>query len=102
MYICLLSATWFEVHLTGSGDLHEDAQALRDALWKHGHGTWLICDDLGHWSLAAAVKGPAPQRQLESLLRQAGLSGSFVPLRRPVAERHKVGPRHDWPRKSPK
>jgi hypothetical protein len=85
-----VSSTWFEVHLTASGDLNEDAHALRSALWKEGHRTWLICDDLGHWSLAASVQGPAPQQQLEHLLRQAGLSGSFVPLRRHLEECLKV------------
>jgi hypothetical protein len=85
-----VSPAWFEVHLTATGDLNEDAQTLRSALWKDGHHTWLVCDDLGTWSLAASVQGPAPQRQLEHLLRQAGLSGSFVPLRRHLEECRKV------------
>ena len=85
-----LSADWFEVQLTGSGDLNEDAQSLRQALRKEGHGTWQVRDSQGNWVLAASVRGPASQRQLEQALRQAGLSGSFVPLRRDVQEWRKI------------
>ncbi len=90
MFLDQSSVAWFTVNLTASGDLNEDAQTLRQALWKEGHRTWLIRDDLDTWSLAASVKGPFPQRQLEQALRQAGLSGSFAPLRRDTEECQKV------------
>jgi hypothetical protein len=73
---------WFEAHLASSGDLNEDARALRQALFAEGHDAWLVRDELGHWSLAASVAGPAAQHQLERALRRAGLSGYFVPLTR--------------------
>lgn len=89
MLACLSPSVWFEVHLTGSGDLDEDARSLRRALWPEGHGTWLVCDELGNWFLAASVRGPAPHRQLEQALRRAGLSGAFVPLDRHLVERRR-------------
>ncbi len=81
---------WFEVYLAGSGDLNEDARALRQALCREGHDTWLVRGELGNWSLAACIRGREPQRQLEQALRQAGLSGYFEPLRRRVEEWRKV------------
>jgi hypothetical protein len=71
---------WFAVYLAGVEGLEEGARQLRGAIRGKGHDTGLAEDEEGHQCVAAFVRGPHPARELERLMRGAGLSGSFLAL----------------------
>jgi hypothetical protein len=72
----------FEVHLIDSGSNQQGEVDLRQALWPSGHDVWLDEDDEGRRFLAVRIRCRQPAQELEKLMRQAHLSGCFVPLGR--------------------
>jgi hypothetical protein len=75
-----MSVQLFAVHLLSAASYGQDEAQLRQALRPAGHDVWLDADEEGRPFLAVRMRGPWPLHDLESLLRQAGLSAYCVPL----------------------
>jgi hypothetical protein len=71
---------WFQVRLLDYEGLLWSARRLRQAIWPAGHDTGLAVDEEGQEFVAAFIRAPRPSRELERLMRNAGLEGTCLAL----------------------
>lgn len=72
---------WFRAHLQDD-EGGEEVQRLARIIRPAGHEAYPDLDAEGVPFIAVLIRGPHPARELERLMRHAGLFGYFVPLNR--------------------